>query len=250
MEKETNEDLYLSEEDLKKATIITEGRASWTFRAHNLIFDRLAIKGIAKIHKKAARILLTGETHVDYIGLEALNFLAGMDAMPGSIPLEPLFLETKRGTIRMRRFDPKYVWRCVDPMLIVELAEEEINRLRIGMDPYALEYFDFYESMIWYMKEKNGDFCVPSLKRTMNRDTHFRTTYFSCLLLFGKPGYMGVEVSEYFSDPETLEGLKDIDFRVLNEREQKEVRKLREEYGRINALTYAELRFAIQLYQE
>ena len=250
MEEETTEVQYLSEEDLKKATIITEGKASWTFRAHNLIFDRLAIRGIAEVHKKAARILLTGETHVDYIGEEALDFLVGIDDMSNSIPLEPLFLETKRNTIRMRRFDPKYVWRCIDPKIIVELAEEEIKRLNIGMDPYALEYFDFYESMIWYMKEKNGDFCVPSLKRTMNWDAHFRATYFTCLLLFGKPGYMGVDVSEYFSDPETLEGLKEIEFRVLNDREQKEVKKLREDHGRINALTNAELRFAVRLYQE
>ena len=244
------ENLNLSEQDLKEATIITEGKPSWTFRGHNLIFDKPAIKGIAETHKKAARILLTGEAHVDYIGVEALDFLVSIDNLPGDIQLEPLFIETKRETIRMRRFDPKFVWKCFDPKIIVKLAEEEIERIRINMDPYALEYFDFYESMIWYMKEKNGDFCVPSLKKTMNIEAHFCATYLTCLLLFGKPGYMDVHVSEYFSDPATLEGLNEIDFRVLNEKEQKEVRKLREEYGRINALTYAELRFAIQLYQE
>jgi len=163
--------------------------------------------------------------------------------------IEPLFTETLRKTIRMSRFDPKFVWKCFDPRKLVDLIDAESKRLELGMDAATeLEYMDYYESIIHYMKEKNGEYFIPVLKRHMNMDYHFCVTYLTSLILFNKPGYMGVHVSEYFIDPVMLSYMRDMEYRNLTTEEQKEVKKLREKSGYLKALTNDELLFLVRLY--
>ena len=249
--KEPIEDLFLSDKDLREATIITEGRKSWTFRDYNLIFDRPTIIGASEANKIAGRIFLTGEVHADYIGDEAVEFLLGVnDAVVKDGIIPPLFTETRWKTIRMERFDPKFVWPIINPDLILEYSDAEVKRLQIPMDGAALDYFDFYESMIHSMKKHNGDFCVPSLSLKMDLDTQYCVSYLACLLLFGKPGYMGTHISEYFTSPETGRIFPTMKYRTLNSAEQKEVITLREKYGRIPSLVNDELIFVTTLYED
>ena len=249
--KEPIEEMYLDDEDMKAATIVTkEGRKSWTYRGDNLVFDKSVIRGAVKANPVASRIFLTGEVHMDYIGMEGFNFLAGIDRAMEDTPIAPLFIETRNETIRMSRYDPEFVWREIEPNALMEMAKSEIERLHIEMDYKALEYFDFYQSMIWYMKQKNGDYCVPTLTRNISLDTHYHITYLTCLLLFNKSGYMGTHAAEFFANPTTLEFMKDMEYRVLKREEQKEVNELRKRCGRVPALTSKELMFAVRLYKD
>ena len=250
--KEPIEDLYLSEEDLEKAKVKTEGRKSWTYRADNLIFDKPAITGIVETNKVASRILLTGEVNIDYIGSEAANFLLGInDAwLDIKFNVASLFEETKRKTIRMRRFDPKFVWPCVGPKLLIDLAREEIARIGIKMEPEMLEYPDFYESMIYCMHLYNGEFYAAVLEHGVPPDAHFAISYFNCLLLLNKPGYMGVPVAEFFTDPVNLKYIWETKFRTLKEEEQKKVIEVQKIGANITELINDELICMTTLYEE
>ena len=247
-----NTDYYLDENDIKASTVFTKGRKSWTFRDYNLIFDKQMIERIFGVNPRAARILLTGEVRYDYLGEEPFNFLIGLNDIDveEGFNIEPLFIATKRQTIRMSRFDPKFVWKVIGPETLMALAQDEISRLGINMPKEALEYYDFYESMIWYMNQENNDYCVPVLKKTMPFDIQFYVTYFTSLLLFNKPGYLGIPVTEYFTDPVAMECFKYMEFHSLDEEKAEEVERLRKELGHISAMTNEELIFAATLYED
>ena len=252
LEKKPIEDLYLDEKLLREATVITEGKKSWTFRAHNLIFDKQSIKGIAEADRNAARIFIAGELPLNDIGPESFNFLIGSDDVnyKNRVYIDPLFERTRHDTIRMTRFDPKFVWPCINPEVFIDLAETEAARLGLDMDVRMMEHYDFYESMVHCMKVENGDFCVPALKAGMPPSLRFCVTYLMCLLLFWKPGYMGVPVAEFFSDSEALGYMKFMEWSILTEKEQKEIVSLRERYGKVSALTGPEIRFIINFFDK
>ena len=250
MVKEAIKEIILSDKDLEEATVKTEGKKSWTFRGYNLIFDKPVIKGMSEVHKVASRILLTGEVNMDYIGEEAVGFLLDINdaCLKEGINIPPLFEETKRMTIRMRRFDPKFVWRCVNPHLLIDLARDEIARIGITMEPEMLEYPDFYESLIYCM-HYNGKYYSAALWPCIPFDAHFTITYLNCLLLLNKSGYLGVHVSEFFTDPVILKYIWETRFRTLNKEEQKKVTGVREKAKHINELTNDELECMATLYE-
>jgi len=242
----------LTPEDIKRATIVTEGKPSWTFRGYHVAYDTPAIAQTSDAHPKASRIFITGEAHVKYLGREAYDFLVGLNSalIKDNMGLDPLFVETRRNTIRMARFDSKFVWKIIEPNLLFKLAQEEADRLSSSMDAKMMDYYDFYESFIHHLRQHDGAYNVPSIKRKMHPDAHFCATYLTCLLLFNKPGYMGVHVSEYFSDPDTLESLSTFDYYTLTPGEQKEAERLKKKYESVAALTNEELFFAAKLFDE
>ncbi|MCL2129816.1 MAG: hypothetical protein FWH35_05630 [Treponema sp.] len=252
-EKEPIEDLYLSEEDLKEVTVVTKGKKPWSFRAYNLIFDKLIIQNVVKADKRAARIFLTGESHIDYLGEDAVGLLLGIQNadIKSRVFTEPLFTGTRNGTLRMTRFDPKFVWPCMDVDTLLDLVDDEMERLNLTLEgELLLDDFDFFESMIACMQKHNGEYCVPTIKRDMTLDEHFCNTYFACLLLFNKPRYMDVHVSTYFSNADTHRHFAQMEYRVLNEEEQKKVKVLKDKYGRLPWLTNEELLCVATLFEE
>jgi hypothetical protein len=161
----------------------------------------------------------------------------------------PLFVETRVDTIRMTRFDPEAVWGCFHPDLLVKLLEAEIDRLGVEMDPWKMDYFDFYQSMIAALKLKTGD-AVAVVKLGSSMDDFYNAVYLSCLLLFSKPGYMDVPVAEHFAQSSAAGYLRNVEAFKLNDAAQKKLTGLRKEYGELEALTNPEMSFVLDLYEE
>ena len=230
---------------------MTEKKA-WTTRGKMLEVDHLLIEGIADKNSIAARIFVTGEVREDYIGEAAVRMLTSINdtLYDNGANLPPLFIETKNETIRMTRFDPQYVWRCIHPDILTSLFIDELKRFNLNIDPRDLERFDFYESLIECIKEEKGDFIIPAKKKTGNLDWFYNSVYLSCLLLFGKPGYMDVHISEHFTDLTAEEHLKWAEYRSLTDKEIKEAVKLKEKYSAIDGLTNHELNFIVSLYEK
>jgi hypothetical protein len=161
---------------------------------------------------------------------------------------EPLFINTRNNTVHMARFDPEFVWRCFHPDILVGLVQDEIDRLGVDMDPWKMDYFDFYQNMAAAMKAAHGD-AAAVIKKGDSIDDFYHGIYLSCLLLFGKPGYMGVPVAEHFAQKEAADFLRSAEIFKLNEDEQKKLEGLRKEYGSIQALTNPEMNFVVDLYE-
>jgi hypothetical protein len=135
------------------------------------------------------------------------------------------------------------------PDILTGLIKAEAQRLGVEMDLRTMELFDFYEQMIADMRPADG-FTVPDVPGGGDMEDYFNAVYLSCLLLFGKPGYMDVSVSEYFAPPEAAAFLKETAFKRLNRFRQKEAERLRKDYGSIQAITNPEMAFVVGLYEE
>jgi len=230
--------------------LIMEKRA-WTTRGEMKGTDKQVISALANESKTASRIFVTGEVHENYVGDAALRLLININNVlyTNGVSQEPLFVETKNETVRMIRFDPSFVWRCFHPDTLVALAIDEAARLGVKMDPFAMDHFDFYESMIAAIKAEKGEYIFPIVQKGGDLNSYNNTVYLSCLLLFGKPGYMDVPVAQHFADQSAETQLKYAKYRELNVVQQKELIKLRKQYEQIQALTNPELDFIISLYE-
>jgi hypothetical protein len=222
----------------------------WTKRGEMLPDDRGAIQAIVNKNRVAARIFVTGEVSEGYIGDAATRFLVNINDTfyENGAGCEPLFVQTRDDTVRMTRFDPAFVWRCFHPDILVGLVQDEIARLGVDMDPWKMNYFDFYQNMIAAIKAAHGE-AVTVVKKGDSIDDFYHGIYLSCLLLFGKPGYMDVPVAGHFAQKEAADFLRSAGIFQLNENERKKLEGLRQEYGTIQALTNPEMNFVVDLYE-
>lgn len=223
----------------------------WTKRGEMLPEDKAAIQGVVTHDRQASRIFVTGEALIEYLGDHATAFLLSVnDAYyENNAGGEPLFIQTLNGTVRMTRFDPMRVWRWIHPDALVELVQDEVNRLGVDMDPWKMDYFDFYQNMTEALKASHGGDIAVIKKGDYSPDCFYRGVYLSCLLLYGKPGYMDVPVAEHFALKEAVAFLRSADFIQLSEAEREKVKALREQYGGIQALTNPEVSLAVDLYR-
>jgi hypothetical protein len=222
----------------------------WTKRGEMISSDKSVIQGLVERNRVAARIFVTGEVDEDYIGETAVKFLIGANDIyyKNKAGREPLFINTRGGTVRMSRFDPRFVWRCFHPDILVGLVRDEIDRLGVDMDPWKMDYFDFYQNMAAAVKDVYGEDIIL-MKARSGVDDFYYGVYFACLLLFGKPGYMDVPVAEHFAQKEAAVFLRTAVFLRLEEPEREKLKRLRKEYGNIHALTNPEMHFAVDLYE-
>lgn len=225
---------------------------SWTFRDYNIPPDAGLIRGIVERDRIAARIFITGEVHENYIGEAARRRMFHMnDAFyEDGTGLDPLFLVTKEDTIRMTRYDPEFVWRCIHPDILIDLVNDESNRLGIEMDPYLMDHFDYYESAIAALEEKKGGFVLPMVKQVHDIDYLYNAFYLSALLFFKKPGHMGIPVASQFANPINTEQLKRMEYRELDPEDQKKAGDLIMKYKDVKLLTNPELFFITSLYEK
>jgi hypothetical protein len=222
----------------------------WTARGEMISADKPVIQGLVDKNRVASRIFVTGEVAEGYIGDAATRLLLNINDVyyKDKAGCEPLFVQTRDDTIRMTRFDPEAVWRCLHPDILVELVRAEIDRLGVDMDPWKMDYFDFYRNMVAEMKAGHGE-AVAVVKQGSGIDDFYHGVYLSCLLLFGKPGYMDVPVAEHFAPKEAADFLRSAGIFQLNEDEQKKLEALRKEYGNIQLLTNPEMHCIVDLYQ-
>jgi hypothetical protein len=221
---------------------------AWTKRGEMLEADKAVIRGLVDNNPVAARIFVTGEAAEGYIGEAPRRLLINVNNVLTKNRVPPLFVETRVDTVRMTRFDPEVVWGCFHPDLLVRLLEAEINRLGVEMDPWKMDYFDFYQSMIASLKLKTGD-AAAVVKVGSSMDDFYHAVYLSCLLLFGKPGYMDVPVAEHFAQSSAANYLRNAEAFKLNDTAQKKLTDLRQEYGELDALTNPEMSFVLDLYE-
>ena len=226
-------------------------KRAWTARGTVQEADKAVIAALTDKNKVAARIFVTGEAHETYIGDAAHRLLINVNdtLYKNGASSEPLFIETRNDTVRMARFDPAVVWRCFDPEILTTLVKNEADRLGVKMDPWEMEHFDFYESMVAAIDAGNNGLAIPKTKQGAGLDYFYNSVYLSCLLLFRKPGYMDMPAAQHFSNLSAAEHLKHVEYRPLKLNEEEQVRKLREEYGHIQALTNPELNFIVSLYE-
>jgi hypothetical protein len=222
----------------------------WTARGKMISGDKAVIRAVADKNRVAARIFVTGEIAESCIGEAATRLLTSVNDVyyENNAGEEPLFIDTRDETIRMVRFDPRRVWQCFHPDLLVELVQAEIDRLGIDMDPWQMEYIDFYQNMVSALKDTHGE-AVAAVKKGAGIDGFYHGVYLSCLLLFGKPGYMDVPVAEHFAQKEAADFLRGAEFLQLNEPERKKLEGLRKDYGNIRALTNPEMHFVVDTYE-
>jgi hypothetical protein len=222
----------------------------WTARGEMISSDKSVIQGLAEKNRVAARIFVTGEVAEDYIGEAATRLLINANDIyyKNKAGCEPLFINTRNDTVRMARFDPEFVWQCFHPDILVDLVQDEIDRLGVDMDPWKMDYFDFYQNMTAAIKAVYGE-DVILIRAQSNADDFYHGVYLACLLLFGKPGYMDVPVAEHFARKEAVAFLRTAVFLLLEETEKKKLGSLREEYGSIRSLTNPEMNFVVDLYE-
>jgi hypothetical protein len=222
----------------------------WTKRGEMISSDKSVIQGLVEKNRVAARIFVTGEVDEDYIGEAAARFLISANDIyyKNKAGCEPLFINTRGSTVRMARFDPRFVWRCFHPDILVGLVQDEIDRLGVDMDPWKMDYFDFYQNMAAAIKAVYGE-DVILIKARSNIDDFYYGVYLACLLLFGKPGYMDVPVAEHFAQKEAAVFLRTAVFLQLEEDEKKKLEVLRRDYGGIKMLTNPEMNFVVDLYE-
>jgi hypothetical protein len=222
----------------------------WTWRGVMLPNDKQVIEKIVENDHEAARIFVTGEVTEDYIGDAATQLLVNVNDVyyKNHAGVEPLFINTRTSTVRMARFDPAFVWRCFHPDILVGLIQEEAARLGVDMDPWNMEYFDFYQNMVAAMKATYGEDIIL-IKARSDTEDYYHGVYLACLILFGKPGYMDVLVAEHFAQPEAADFLRGAIFLQLNEAERHALEGLRKDYSAIQALTNPEMHFVVDLYE-
>jgi hypothetical protein len=221
----------------------------WTARGAMLDADKSVSRGLVDKNRVAARIFVTGEAAEGYIGDAAVRLLVNVNEVyyASNAGAEPLFVQTRNDTVRMARFDPEFIWRCFHPDMLAGLVQDEADRLGVEMDPWKMDYFDFYQNMTAAMKAAYGEHVIL-MKARSGLDDFYHGVYLACLLLFGKPGYMDVPVAEHFARQEAADFLRTAVFLQLNEAEKKKIQKLRKEYGGIRSLTNQEMHFVVDLY--
>jgi hypothetical protein len=101
--------------------------------------------------------------------------------------------------------------------------------------------------MIDALSKKIGN-SVPIAWKDSDLDYFYNAVYLSCLLLFGKPGYMDAPAAEHFALPQAADFMKSVDYRPVKETERGKLQALREQYGNIQGLTNPEIHFVIDLF--
>jgi len=227
------------------------GKRAWTAHGEMQEADRAVIRAVADKNPVAARIFVTGEAAESYLGDAAVRLLININdtLYQDGASCEPLFVQTRDDTVRMVRFDPDFVWRCFDPDMLVPLIEAEAARLHVPVDPWGMEKFDFYEEMASALSKRAGD-SVPIAWKDSGIDAFYSAVYLSCLLLFGKPGYLDIPVAQHFAQPKVAQWMAQIDYRKLSIPEMDKLVRLRKDYGHIQALTNPELHFVVDLFQK
>jgi hypothetical protein len=228
-------------------------KRGWTARGAVTEGDKVVVKRIAGHNPVASRIYLTGEVHEGYVGETASILLTSInDVIDGSMKghdgkyiEEPLFIRTKQETIQMARFEPEAVWRMLDPGLLQQIQGEEEKRLGVAVQ---LDEFDFYQSLISAFKAEHGAYIFPVAENYGELDVFYNIMYLSALLLYGKPGYMAVPVSQHFALPENACFIRAVKFRPLTKAEQNKIVELREKHKVVQGLTNPELSFLLSLY--
>jgi hypothetical protein len=214
----------------------------WTKRGSVLTQkDKDVIGSIARKSEEAAQIFMTGEIYGKRLTSEEEGLLMAANEMTRG----PLFVRTKVGTVRMRRFDPAVVWKLIDPDVVERLFERE--GARFGLTGLRLDEWDFCYSVIQYIKIQFGDFHIP-LAADRSLEAFYQAMYLSALILFEKPGYMAVPVSQHFALPETEEAFKTMHHRALKVEEVDRLLELQKQFGEVDGLTNGELRFLLDLY--
>jgi len=229
---------------------VMEKQRAWTARGEITPEDKRVIRSIADRDEKAARIFVTGEAHECYLGEEAVKLLENINDVyyKYGMGLTPLFVATREDTVRMLRFEPREVWGCFHPDLLVKLIEEEAKRLHVDIDPWGVDEFDFYQEMARVIRLKIDD-GLPIAWKDSGIDDYYNAVYLSCLLLFNKPGYLDVPVATYFAQPKVAEWMAHVDYRKLTAPEIAKYMELESLYGNIPALTNPELHFIVDLLQ-
>jgi hypothetical protein len=225
----------------------------WTARGVVTDGDKVVIGRIAGHNPVASRIFLTGEVHEDSIGEAASMLLTSInDVIDGAMKghdgkyiEEPLFVQTKQGTIQMARFEPEVVWRTFHPDLLQQIQGEEEKRLGVEVQ---LDEFDFYQSLISTFKAKYGEYILPVVEDYSGPDVFYNVMYLGALLLYGKPGYMAVPVSQHFALPESADFIRSVKFRPLAKVEKAKIVELRERHKVVQGLTNPELHLLLDLY--
>jgi hypothetical protein len=222
--------------------IVMEKRA-WTARGTVTETDKDVIRGLTRFNLIASRILVTGEVHEGYIGDMAEALLMSSNDMQG----EPLFVRTRVDTIQMARFEPEVVWRLFHPDIVMKLVGEEDARL--GFD-VCLDEPDYYQSLIRTLVADGeiDKFLFPVAPKYGSLDTFYQIMYLGCLLLFEKPGYMAVPVSQHFALPETVDFMHQVQYRELSLDEMMECVALSDKFQGIQGITNPELNFLVKLY--
>jgi hypothetical protein len=243
--------------------------------------DKIIIRGMAENDQIAARIFVTGEVEARYIGEAASRTLINIndlmcEDMKGE-GREPLFIQTLNDTIRMTRFDPDFVRKCIPPEIFKNLTDAETSRIGVDMseekaalaelfdsaaDDFGLPRLktgkpvvpegggaDFYEDLIQEINMSYLDAVTPVVPKGSGTDYYANAMYLSCLLLFGKPGCFGMSVAEHYALEENAEFLRTVDFRELEQYERVTHSELCQKYGDIALPTNAELNFLVELYE-
>jgi hypothetical protein len=223
----------------------------WTKRGDMLPDDKHVIRGTVDNCLPAARIFVSGEAAEENLGEIAVKHLMNVNDVyyENGAGAEPLFVQTRRGTICMLRFDPRFVWRCFHPDVLVEAVQAEVHRLGVKMDPWKMDYFDFYQNMTAAMKEAADGEAVAMVRGDSTED-FYHGVYLSCLLLFGKPGYMDVPVAEHFAQKEAADFVRGAEVYRLNDAALVKLEELRKAYGGLKALTNPEVSFVVDLYEK
>jgi hypothetical protein len=254
-ERRTHSDTF-TDEELNAMPSYTKEELSalskpWTKRGEMLPGDKGVIQATVEKNRLAARIFVTGEASEDYLGDLAVRHLLSINDVyyENGAGAEPLFINTRNSTVRMTRFDPEVIWRSFHPDILVGLVQDEIDRLGVDMDPWKMDYFDFYQNMVAAIKEKSGD-AVAFVKKGSGIDIFYHSVYLSCLLLFGKPGYMDVPVAGHFAQKEAAGFIRNAEVYRLNETAREKLVVLRKDYGNIRSLTNPEMQFIVSLMEK
>jgi hypothetical protein len=226
-------------------------KRAWTARGKMLEVDSQVITALTGKNLIASRIFVTGEVADDYIGAPAAAALISINDVYYSdgAQEQPLFVETRQGTVRMTRFDPAFVWRCFNPDILAGLIKAENERMGFTMDPYSLSRFDYYEALIDAYRQ-GGKERLPVVKPPVSMDAFYHAVYLGCLLLLDKPGYMDVPAAEHFARREAVECFNAMEMRELGSGDIIELNRLRETYGGIEAITNPELNFIVGIYRK
>ncbi|MCL2792420.1 MAG: hypothetical protein FWD87_04945 [Spirochaetaceae bacterium] len=223
----------------------------WTTRGEMTAVDLEVIGAAVKKDPSIGRIMITGEVHTTTIDKQRLYIFDELNDLAG----EPLFITTKNRTIRMVRFDPEKVWSSIEPNLFASLVKEEEKRLGVAVGSVVLDEFDFYYSMIKAIKQRiirtdpsKPPASCPMVGRRKTIEDFYEFMYISSLLLFNKPGYMAVPISEHFAMPEAVEYMKTVKFRHLTQYEADQHKHIHDNHKNKKGITNDELDFLSGLF--
>jgi hypothetical protein len=219
----------------------------WTNRAPLTEADKIVIAGIAEAKQEAIRLFVTGEAREDYLGKQNAEMFEYSNALLEKHgTTEPLFIRTRDNTVRMARFCPDEVWRCIHADKLVKAVKEESDRL--GIKPVTMHEFDFYRSLGLDLMRKTTFYPGTVIAQRDDPDYKYQVMYMGALLLFNKPGYRAVPVEKHFCLKETEDFCKGMNIRVLNTFERNEYEEVLEAGKDIDALTNAEIALLDKLY--